>query len=324
MGVDFDYVQELNENLKCPICCTAFIEPITISCGHTYCLQCFKFQICPLDRSKISLQWSQSRIISNMVDELIVYCTRKGAGCVWQGERSLLNSHLKHCLHVPNLSIETLRCEIDTESNTTKRFDGATAVTENPELTRPCLYCDNPYFYMDDHLERCPRKPVCCKFEKFGCRWAGQFGDLNNHLEQDCNLKPMENYLNIQHTQYQQLKDQNKLLQDRLLQQEQVTQTLQSQLNGMEPQGNVHPFMLDSITQDVRVLRSELFNLGTKLAEQDFLRNEQRNKEYQEIKGEFMMLRAGMQQIQIQLMNLSLPSAPSRSSSPKRTGATKL
>jgi hypothetical protein len=105
---DFEYAEQVNQNLICSICQSPFIEPITVSCQHTFCLACFSEHLssdligessekakCPLCNTIIDLHWTQSKIVSLMCEELKVYCYKRREGCTWCSERQLLDSHIK-------------------------------------------------------------------------------------------------------------------------------------------------------------------------------------------------------------------------------------
>lgn len=55
-------------------------------------------------------------------------------------------------------------------------------------LTAPCSYgCGTviPLRDMNEHRTSCPRAPVKCVFEHFGCRWEGRRCDLEDHIHKD-------------------------------------------------------------------------------------------------------------------------------------------
>lgn len=111
------------DHLCCPICQQPFIHPLTTICGHTFCKECIieflKVQnqrrrrdedeevvgedgligSCPLDRtpldsSKVNELFPTPLIISNLVDELEVFCLNMERGCDWSGRRWELEHHV--------------------------------------------------------------------------------------------------------------------------------------------------------------------------------------------------------------------------------------
>ena len=111
----FEYVDQVNQNLICSICCSPFEEPVTLSCHHTFCLGCLHAHFdsclgdayCPLCKAAITLAWTQSKIVSLMVDELGVFCGNKDLGCNWTGQRQLLKSHINNCKFVLKRCLNT-------------------------------------------------------------------------------------------------------------------------------------------------------------------------------------------------------------------------
>ncbi|KAK6454995.1 uncharacterized protein RJT20DRAFT_54133 [Scheffersomyces xylosifermentans] len=104
------------DHLHCPICQQPFIEPLTTICGHTFCkeciFECFKMSkssrtgngsdvlsgCCPLDRTPIDSANSNDLfptplLITNLIDDLKVYCLNSERGCDWSGSRWELEHH---------------------------------------------------------------------------------------------------------------------------------------------------------------------------------------------------------------------------------------
>lgn len=120
-----------SDHLCCAICQQPFVQPLTTVCGHTFCKECiYEFLrvqhqrssrgrntdgeqdeddtgrllgSCPLDRtpldsSNINELFPTPLIISNLVDELEVYCLNHERGCTWTGCRWELDRHvLSNC-----------------------------------------------------------------------------------------------------------------------------------------------------------------------------------------------------------------------------------
>jgi hypothetical protein len=102
----FKYLDDVNENLKCSICKSPFMDPQTCRpCDHTFCLACLKSLSpsfssscegqygndggngggkCPLDRTQIESYGPAPRVVQNLCNELQVQCLK----CQWTGARS--------------------------------------------------------------------------------------------------------------------------------------------------------------------------------------------------------------------------------------------
>lgn len=138
----FEYAEPVNQNLICSICYAPFLEPITVSCQHTFCLHCFSNHLsssttqeqdplrqkepkCPLCNTAIDLHWTQSKIVSLMCEELSVYCSNRKKGCSWTGERQLMANHREKTCDYSVRSCTSAGCS----------FVGA-------ELSKHLLICD--------------------------------------------------------------------------------------------------------------------------------------------------------------------------------------
>nr|KAG5699198.1 hypothetical protein BaRGS_012719 [Batillaria attramentaria] len=130
----YDYYQAVDEDLMCQICLQPLVSPLDTRCGHTFCARCLRNYLriqrqCPIDRKVLSLKECQlsSILVRRLLDKLLVVCPNvdyceevlprceleahllhrcRGAvtrciksslGCVFQGPRSALQSHLWEC-----------------------------------------------------------------------------------------------------------------------------------------------------------------------------------------------------------------------------------
>ena len=56
---NFDYRDEVDEDMTCQICLQPFVEPLDTPCGHTFCRACLLSYLkvnpmCPLDRKPLN------------------------------------------------------------------------------------------------------------------------------------------------------------------------------------------------------------------------------------------------------------------------------
>ncbi|KAI0293365.1 hypothetical protein B0F90DRAFT_1643080 [Multifurca ochricompacta] len=148
------YVDTPNSNLVCCICRMPFVEPTTSrTCAHSFCRDCIGPALqaspqCPIDRSPLSPQdmTPSNPIVRHMVDELIVECLNRPAGCDFTCQRQLLAAHLKDdCLFAEE------QCP-------------------DPECSNKALRKD---ILATSHAEICPTAIVACEHASHGCGWTG-------------------------------------------------------------------------------------------------------------------------------------------------------
>lgn len=101
-----EYTAPVDENLVCPVCRTPFVEPVTTSCDHVFCKECFEqaYQIaplCPIDRKRLrppNHVGTTARIITNQLDALEVKCPNSTEGCTKTPARSMVQNHVdRYC-----------------------------------------------------------------------------------------------------------------------------------------------------------------------------------------------------------------------------------
>lgn len=156
------------DHLQCPICKQPFIKPVTTICGHTFCEECLGECLnmskssgsdegfCPLDRTpllRLNIHdiFPTPILITNMVDELMVFCLNSGRGCEWRGRRWELESHLLQSCdftgvicngRIKNLDFSS--CE-DSKS-TTEEYDRCDKVVQRRYLSQNDDYCVHEHF----------------------------------------------------------------------------------------------------------------------------------------------------------------------------------
>ena len=153
-----EYTTPIDENLTCPICRIAFINPITTSCDHVFCSDCFNQSYgisptCPVDRCSLSIPGDigpTPRIILNQLDGLQVKCPNTTAGCEWVLARSMVQNHVDRY------------CDYTLVSCTSKTCKGK--VTRK-DIQRGCLHYDAV----------CP-----------DCEESLEKAEMERHRERDC------------------------------------------------------------------------------------------------------------------------------------------
>ncbi|KAK9240899.1 hypothetical protein V1525DRAFT_369542 [Lipomyces kononenkoae] len=231
----------LNDNLVCPICCSAFVDPCYTKCGHTFCSVCLykalaQSQKCPVDRGPLSDEdiYPPPKILSNMVNELLVYCPNADKGCQSIVQRFLLRHHLKdNCLYAP-VECPSEECTELIERRFTRRdptkcfhkrmicpdcndsvseFEIDDHETICPARSTKCPDCSQEFSMTEirDHLNMCSESIVNCPSHRFGCRWSGRREKLDSHIA-ECTLMSLAPFLDKQEDRIANLEAENKSL----------------------------------------------------------------------------------------------------------------
>ncbi|KZT08395.1 uncharacterized protein LAESUDRAFT_65454 [Laetiporus sulphureus 93-53] len=115
----YSYVDSPNPNLVCCICRNPFFDPYTTrTCAHTFCLDCIARAIaispqCPIDRCPLSMHdiAPADPVIRNLVDEILVECVNRSAGCPYTCQRQLLPMHVKDSCGFVELPCPVGQCD---------------------------------------------------------------------------------------------------------------------------------------------------------------------------------------------------------------------
>ena len=212
-----NYVDEIDENLNCPICRCALVDPVTTDCDHSFCQWCIDEalshqEICPVDRLPLSsLNYFKSpKILYNQLDNLRAECPC----CFVVFRRSLLQNHVdkqcpealvvcpgekdaqkkckesvkrkninERCLHYETSCPDCL--DILMHSDLLKHQE-----TECMNKHMQCELCDEEIIkcQQDEHNEVCINHIVSCKWAEFGCDHEGKRCEQAQHLT-ECAFK---------------------------------------------------------------------------------------------------------------------------------------
>ncbi|KAM0277565.1 hypothetical protein ACHAQH_005684 [Verticillium albo-atrum] len=216
--VDFSalvYPDAVDDNLTCPICKAPFVTPVTTTCDHTFCNACLKqacetSHTCPVDRRTFRVKnvAPASRLIRNLLDNLIVECPNAERGCTERTKREDILVHVHDkceyalmpcpdadcdkklarwllyqneltCLH------QEAACEYCEElvERAVLYEHLSKACTQN---TKACIFCSQmvPMPAMNKHvLDECLEFAAPCKYTDFGCRQTAKRQQLLSHHE---------------------------------------------------------------------------------------------------------------------------------------------
>jgi hypothetical protein len=104
-----DYVSQVDSNLLCPICHAPFADPKRLECDHIFCDDCLQCtfeqtqrnsstRTCPTCRRELQDKEKAAplpRILSYMLDELVVKCPNSSKGCAWSDKRVEVQDHIE-------------------------------------------------------------------------------------------------------------------------------------------------------------------------------------------------------------------------------------
>ncbi|CBY15753.1 unnamed protein product [Oikopleura dioica] len=96
----YDFVEDADEDLCCPICLSPFLNPTDLPCCHSFCRACIlpylrKTPQCPQCRKAATVTDCRDSSLSlrRLCDKMAVICPK----CPYKTERSLLSDHLTKC-----------------------------------------------------------------------------------------------------------------------------------------------------------------------------------------------------------------------------------
>lgn len=152
--IDFrglDYVSPYDSNLMCPICRSAFVEPVVVSdCDHHFCRECLEQThswkhfsgSCPACRrpGRLHGSGSASKLLLNIIDDLVVKCPNHADGC----DKHLKRGHLRDHVDI-YCQFTHVDCPDDSCKHRVFRKDAAQCVHQPVS----CLACRQPMTVAD-------------------------------------------------------------------------------------------------------------------------------------------------------------------------------
>ncbi|KAI4748605.1 hypothetical protein E4T50_01122 [Aureobasidium sp. EXF-12298] len=221
-----DYVSAYDSNLMCPICRSAFVDPVVVAdCDHHFCRDCLDYTTswnqfsgtCPTCRrpGRLIGSGSASKLLLNILDDLFVKCPNQLEGCDQQIKRGHLLDHMhiycdytlidcpqdgcdqktrrkdaETCMHQP---VSCLACR---QSMTVQDLDTHwQTVCADHDVACPFCAASIPYRYQQTHVaHHCPETNAPCPARQFGCPFNTKRKNLASHAIM-CSLAKLAPYL---------------------------------------------------------------------------------------------------------------------------------
>ncbi|XP_041109015.1 TNF receptor-associated factor 5-like [Polyodon spathula] len=201
VGMNFQFVEKLEEQYICPSCRQVVLNPHQTGCGHIFCYQCITTVLecnsaptCPIDNVLIkSNEVFQDNCCKREVLNLEIYCTNSPdcsskvtlcrlkdhleqcqyeslqcthAGCTGRMLRKDLKEHLRN---ICKYRVESCpHCQTHLVLIHLKDHEE----TQCPEYPIPCPNLCTQVMKrheLKEHFHECPEVPIECRYKKYGC-----------------------------------------------------------------------------------------------------------------------------------------------------------
>ncbi|EME78427.1 uncharacterized protein MYCFIDRAFT_3693, partial [Pseudocercospora fijiensis CIRAD86] len=190
-----DYVAPSDENLVCPICRCPFVDPVVLTeCDHCFCRDCIRQTWttssaynplgarggdCPTCRTpaKLAPRSATSKILTNILDDLLVKCPNSDEGCTSQLKRGQVQDHINIYCGYALVECAARECELPV-----RRKDSTLACLHIPVS---CLACreEMQRVHLEVHWKRkCPDRRVACSL----CNANLYYRELSEHNTKLC------------------------------------------------------------------------------------------------------------------------------------------
>lgn len=217
-----DYVTPYDNNLMCPICRCPFVDPVVLTeCDHCFCRDCIRQTWntnntysplgprgqCPSCRTpaKLGPRSATSKILVNIVDELVVKCPKSDDGCKAEVKRCEVQDHVNIYCGYALVECIGKDCELPVRRKDAAQgclHYGVSCLSCRKELQRwkleihwrnecpdrkvHCELCNSAVFYreFDEHSKQtCPAISVPCPGRPFGCSSRSKGGQAEVHAK---------------------------------------------------------------------------------------------------------------------------------------------
>lgn len=170
-----DYITPYDDNLMCPICRCPFVDPVVLAeCDHCFCRDCIRQTWttstaynplgprgdCPSCRTpaKLGPRSATSKILTNILDDLLVKCPKSEDGCKAQVKRGEVQDHLSIYCGYALVECIAEECELPV-----RRKDSTKGCLH---FGVSCLACHEEMqkCHLETHWRsRCPDRKITCE-----------------------------------------------------------------------------------------------------------------------------------------------------------------
>ncbi|EME40945.1 hypothetical protein DOTSEDRAFT_74483 [Dothistroma septosporum NZE10] len=215
-----DYVIEYDDNLMCPICRCPFVDPVVLDeCDHCFCRDCIRQTWttttnynplgprgdCPTCRTpaKLGPRSSTSKILGNILDDLLVKCPKADDGCQAQVKRGEVQDHMSIYCGYAMIECPIEQCELPVQRQYSKQgclHYGVSCLACREELQRcyleahwrskcadrqtRCDQCKAKIYLkeLSEHNTRlCPAISIPCPGTSLGCNTRSKGREAELH-----------------------------------------------------------------------------------------------------------------------------------------------
>jgi len=229
-----EYVEHYDENLMCPICRCPFVDPVVLTeCDHCFCRDCIRQTWtstytplgsrgdCPSCRTpaKLGPRSAVSKILTNILDDLLVRCPNGEDGCKAAVKRGEVQDHINIYCGFANVDCPAENCELpvrrkdsvhgclhygvscmDCHQSMQKASLETHWKSECPDRKVSCDLCQESVFYreLEIHIkETCPAISIPCVGQSVGCTVRNNRAQIDEHAR-NCMLAMLAPVLEAQ------------------------------------------------------------------------------------------------------------------------------
>ncbi|KAN0090785.1 hypothetical protein V8E55_004351 [Tylopilus felleus] len=231
---------------------------------HTFCHDCVVEAVrhsphCPIDRSPLAMDdlAPANPIVKHLVDELIVECPLRSAGCPHTCQRQLLESHVKDACQYATVPCSEEGChqmilrkdcgkhadvcvhratECDGCGISVKYSDLTDHYSECSSKTATCSFCATEILRseLQDHVTTCSEVVLSCPHAENGCPWAGPRRELSGLHISSCSYESIKGFFAVHGARVSTLSTENTALKQRVQALEGVVHLVQRELQSFK------------------------------------------------------------------------------------------